>query len=209
MGWQATLHEGRIRCNLGRFVRAVHLSAVLCVGTRHHVQTSNCDCPSQISCRNQVLLSVLWVPSGRACRLIRACDPRQRLHLTHTHTLAEYCFASKGGTSSRRLAQTTLCFFVCRFGVKKKLYFVCKQRHAPVMIQMCSSEFDALLLLLGKEERLLLRTKWLQSLCYEILFDSPACEYHWGSSRTAMLSCVLGFLTTTTHNLCVRTRLLS
>src|SRR3954469_16334386 len=24
---------------------------------RHHVQTSNCDCPSQISCRNQVLLS--------------------------------------------------------------------------------------------------------------------------------------------------------
>ena len=39
------------------------------------------------------------------------------------------------------------------------------------MMQMFFSEFDTLLLLLGKKERLLLRTKRLQSLLQETLFD--------------------------------------
>src|SRR3954451_15033316 len=89
----------------------------LCVETRHHVQTSNCNCPSQISCRNQVLLSSeaqgTWAASGRPCRLISGCDPAQRLHPTHApwqNTASPYCFTSKGGTPSRRLAQTTLFF---------------------------------------------------------------------------------------------------
>ena len=46
------------------------------------------------------------------------------------------------------------------------------------MSQPFLSESDTLLLLLRKEERLLLRTKWLQSRCSEELFDPLGCECH-------------------------------
>ena len=46
------------------------------------------------------------------------------------------------------------------------------------MSQPFFSESDTLLLLLRKEERLLLRTKWLQSRCSEELLDPLGCECH-------------------------------
>ena len=46
------------------------------------------------------------------------------------------------------------------------------------MSQPVFSESDTLLLLLRKEERLLLRTKWLQSRCSEELLDPLGCECH-------------------------------
>src|SRR6185436_3653633 len=162
-----TLHEGRIRCDLARFVRAIHSSPVLCVGTHHHVQMSNYDCASQISNRNSVLLSSevhdTWAPSGRRRRLVSARCPAQRLHPKPHFRRILLHLQRRYVLSPPRPDNVVL--FVGRFGVKKKFSFVCEQRHTPVMIQMFFREFDTLLLLLRKEERLFLGTKRLQSLC--------------------------------------------
>ena len=57
------------------------------------------------------------------------------------------------------------------------------------MMQMFFSEFDTLLLLLRKEERLLLRTKRLQSLLQEILFDPHGCESNTESPLNVHTDC--------------------
>ena len=57
------------------------------------------------------------------------------------------------------------------------------------MIQMSSSKFDTRFFFCWGRRRLLLRTKWLQSLCYEILFDSPACEYNTKSPLNMHTDC--------------------
>ena len=57
------------------------------------------------------------------------------------------------------------------------------------MTQTFFGEFDTLLLLLGKKERLLLRTKWLQSLLQEILFDPLGCESNTKSALNMHTDC--------------------
>ena len=72
--WRATLREGRIRCDLGRFVRAIHSSLVL--GDAPSCTNVQLRLREPISCRNQVLLSSevhdTWAPSRHRCTWVTA-----------------------------------------------------------------------------------------------------------------------------------------